>query len=64
MKIHTVHQAYRKKPFVARWYENGRMRNRFFSSDDARAAFIREFGKTTGKQDISLPPIEPHKIIR
>lgn len=64
MKIHTVHQPYRKKPFVARWYENGRMRNRFFSSDEARAAFICEFGKTPGKQDISLPPIEPHKIIR
>lgn len=64
MKIHTVYQAYRKKPFVARWYENGRMRNRFFSCEEARETFIREFSHAAGRQDLTLPTIEPHKLIR
>jgi len=64
MKIHTVYQDYRKKPYVARWYEGGRMRNRFFSTEEARAKFIESFQYSTAGQDPSLPAIEPHKIIR
>jgi hypothetical protein len=45
MKIHTVHQPYRKKPYVARWYEGTRQRNKFFASAAAREEFIGEFSK-------------------
>ena len=64
MDIKTVYQSYRKKPYVARWYEGGRMRNRFFSSEKARAEFVRNFSKTAAGQDPALLVIKPHKLIR
>jgi len=64
MKIQRDHQPYRKKPFVARWYEGTRQRNRFFSSVAARDEFIAEFKKHAQRADPSLPTIEPHKLIR
>lgn len=64
MKIHTVYQSYRKKPFVARWYEGTRQRNRFFSTEAAREEFIQEFSRTNERADPALPQIEPSKLLR
>ena len=64
MKIHTVYQATRKKPFIARWYQEGRQRNRFFSTEEARTEFIEQFQKSTERQDPSLQPLAPHQLIR
>ena len=64
MRIHTVYQEYRKKPFVARWYEGRRQRNRFFSTEEERSKFIEGFSKTSQIADPVLPQIEPHKLIR
>ena len=64
MKIHTVYQATRKKPYIARWYEESRQRNKFFSTEEARAAFIEQFQKTAQRQDPVLPTIAPHQLIR
>ena len=64
MKIHTFYQASRKKPYIARWYEESRQRNKFFSTEEARAAFIEQFQKTAKRQDPVLPTIAPHQLMR
>jgi hypothetical protein len=74
MKIHTTYQPKRKKPYVARWYEapssakatggKKRQRNRFFSSESARSAFIEQFQKLSQRQDPSLESLAPHQLIR
>jgi len=40
MKMRLHYQEYRKKPYVARWTEGGKTRNRFFDSESERAKFI------------------------
>lgn len=64
MRIHTAHQSYRKKPFVARWYEGTRQRNRFFATEAAREEFIQGLFKVNEQTDPSLPQIELSKLIR
>jgi integrase len=64
MRIHSDYQPYRKKPYVARWYEGTRQRNRFFSTETARDEFIDQFKKQAQRADPTLPSIEPHKLIR
>lgn len=74
MKIHTVYQPKRKKPYVARWYEapssakasgsKRRQRNRFFSTEEARSKFIEQFQKLAERQDPSLESLAPHQLIR
>jgi hypothetical protein len=75
MKIHTDHQLYRKKPYVARWYEAApdsakatpgklRQRNRFFASAAARDEFIAQFKQTAQRQDPVLPALAPHQLMR
>jgi len=64
MKMHADHQPYRKKPFVARWYEGTRQRNRFFSTQAARDEFIQQLKDTAQRQDPVLSTIPPHKLIR
>ena len=64
MKIHTVYQPKRKKPYTARWYEGKRQRNRFFSTEEARSNFIEEFQKLAQRQDPTLLPLAPHQLIR
>lgn len=64
MKIYTDYQSYRKKPYVARWYEGTRQRNRFFSTETARDEFIDQFKKHAQRADPTLPTIKPHKLIR
>jgi len=75
MRIHADHQPYRKKPYVARWYEAApssakasdgklRQRNKFFSSEAARDAFIEQLKLTAQRQDPVLPTIAPHQLIR
>ncbi|MFO7725339.1 MAG: hypothetical protein R6V45_07300 [Oceanipulchritudo sp.] len=62
MRIHADHQPYRKKPYVARWYEAApgsakampgklRQRNKFFASTAARDAFIEQLKLTAQRQD-------------
>lgn len=62
--MHADYQSYRKKPYVARWYEGTRQRNRFFSTETARDEFITQFNKHAQRADPTLPTIEPHKLIR
>ncbi len=38
------YQEYRKKPYVARWTEGGKTRNRFFASESERAKFTEPDG--------------------
>lgn len=64
MKIHTVYQAYRKKPYVARWYEGTRQRNRFFSTEKSRAEFIARAERASVRQDATLPDLPPHQLMR
>ena len=64
MKIHTVYQATRRKPFIARWYEGSRQRNKFFASEAARDEFIAQFKQIALRADPAFPTIEPHKLIR
>jgi integrase len=75
MRIHADHQPYRKKPYVARWYEAApgsakatpgklRQRNKFFASAAARDEFIEQLKLTVHRQDPVLPTIAPHKLIR
>jgi hypothetical protein len=64
MKIHADHQPYRKKPYVARWYEGSRQRNKFFASAAARDEFIHQLKETAQRQDPVLPTIAPHQLIR
>jgi hypothetical protein len=75
MRIHADHQPYRKKPYVARWYEAApssakatdgklRQRNKFFASAAARDAFIAEYQQHAQRQDPVLPTIAPHQLIR
>lgn len=75
MRIHADHQPYRKKPYVARWYEAApssaeasdgklRQRNKFFASAAARDEFIEQLKLTAQRQDPVLPTIAPHQLIR
>jgi integrase len=64
MKIHTVYQSKRKKPYIARWYEGKRQRNRFFATESSRAEFIEQFNKLSERQDPSLHELAPHQLIR
>jgi hypothetical protein len=64
MRIHADHQPYRKKPYVARWYEGTRQRNKFFASAAARDEFIHQLKETAQRQDPVLPTIAPHQLIR
>lgn len=64
MRIHADHQPYRKKPYVARWYEGARQRNRFFSTESARDEFIVQFKQHAQRADPSLPALAPHQLIR
>ena len=64
MKIHTIYQPKRKKPYIARWYEGKRQRNRFFASESSRAEFIDEFQKLSERQDPTLHELAPHQLIR
>ena len=64
MKIHADHQPYRKKPYVARWYEGTRQRNKFFASAAARDEYIHKLKETAQRQDPVLPTIPPHQLIR
>ena len=64
MEIRTAYQSYRKKPYVARWSENGKSRNRFFATEKDRAQFIESFQQNATRQDASIPLIEPRKLIR
>jgi integrase len=64
MEIRTAYQSYRKKPFVARWSENGKSRNRFFATEKDRTQFIESFQLNATRQDASIPLIEPRKLIR
>ena len=75
MKIHTVYQSYRKKPYVARWYEPApdsakdtpgkpRQRNRFFASERSRAEFIARAERASARQDAALPDLPPHQLMR
>ena len=75
MRIHADHQPYRKKPYVARWYEAApssakasdgklRQRNKFFASAAARDEFIEQLKRTAQRQDPVLPTIAPHQLIR
>ena len=58
------YQPNRKKPFVARWYEGRRQRNRFFATAAARDEFIEQYGATTAHSDPTLPELAPHQLIR
>ncbi len=64
MRIHADHQSYRKKPYVARWYEGTRQRNKFFASAAARDGFIGQFKQTAQRADPAFPTIEPHQLMR
>ncbi|MEX0331436.1 MAG: tyrosine-type recombinase/integrase [Puniceicoccaceae bacterium] len=64
MRIRKDYQEYRKKPYVARWYEGRRQRNKFFATESAREEFIEQFGKTAQQADPALPTIDPHRLIR
>jgi hypothetical protein len=64
MKIHRIYQPKRKKPYVARWYEQRRQRNRFFASEEARADFIEQFHKLSDRQDPTLQELALHQLIR
>jgi integrase len=73
--LRRAYQPYRKKPYVARWYEAApssakasdgklRQRNKFFASAAARDAFIAQFKQTAQRQDPVLPALAPHQLIR
>lgn len=64
MKVLTHYQSYRKKPYVARWYEGSHQKNRFFESEESRTAFIKDFEKTRLRQDPDLPEIALSQLIR
>lgn len=64
MKIHTIYQPKRKKPFAARWYEGSRQRNRFFATEVARSEFIKQFQMLSERQDPTLFELAPHQLIR
>ena len=55
---------YRKKPYVARWYEGTRQRNRFFSTESARETFIQRFEQSSRRADPVLPDLPPHQLMR
>lgn len=64
MEFRLSHQAYRKKPYVARWVEDGTTRNRFFATESERAQFMESFQQHAARQDASIPLIEPRRLIR
>jgi integrase len=64
VKIYTHYQSYRKKPYVARWYEGDQQRNRFFDSAADRDEFIEGFKATAQLADPDLPQVKPHRLIR
>jgi len=64
MKVLTHYQSYRKKPYVARWYEGSHQENRFFESEESRTAFIKDLEKTMLRQDPGLPEIALSQMIR
>jgi integrase len=64
MKIHTIYQPKRRKPYIARWYEGKRQRNRFFATESSRAEFIEQFQKLSERQDPTLFELAPHQLIR
>lgn len=64
MEFYTTFQPYRKKPYVARWYEHGRPRNRFFSTEQARDTFVRTARLTSIRMDVQLPAVPIHELGR
>ena len=60
MEFRLSHQPYRKNPFVARWSDEGKIRNRFFATEAARTRFIEAYHG----QDAAIPLIEPRKLYR
>ena len=59
MRTHADHQPYRKKPYVARWYEGTRQRNKFFASAAARDEFIEQL-KLTAQRQVGSPTTGPN----
>jgi hypothetical protein len=64
MKILTHYQLYGKKPYVARWYEGAHQKNRFFDSEESRAAYIKDFEQIMQRRDRDLPEMAPRQLIR